>query len=259
MTGLKKRLILLEDDTNLVDQARLAFQKGGMDFVHVPVFIGVTVKDIQDAKKNRERGENLAENTYVRLRAESNPAALLYVLPSSYFNAFETSVPSNLEDKKLSTVQTNCRPGIDPNYWTSLDVSPEDLVVLDLNLTGAFPKDIEPKQRYGGKDTLKLLQELKNEGRLSGLEKVLVATSIKGEVDPRRAQVDFLECEGFDVYGMEKGVQEAVSRTSEFGTGAIPSSKLVAVPSAYKLALVRTVQAIYEGDIEPLNKGWREQ
>ncbi len=117
-------------------------------------------------------------------------------------------------------------------YWQGLGIMPEDLVVLDLNLR-------EPT--YSGLDVLRRLEDGKRRGNLPGLDKVLVATSIRGQVNPANPSGDIALTTGFDVYGLEKGVD---------ASGRI-------TPAGYGASLADKVESIYAGSDTPLNDGWR--
>lgn len=114
-----------------------------------------------------------------------------------------------------------------PEYWESIDITKDDLVVLDLNF----------KMAYSGLDTLRLLETEKEKGHLAGLERVLVATSLKQQID----SPDVAFVNGFDVYGLEKGVD---------------ASRQVDV-AAYGNCLLSKVKSIYSGSEKAVNEGWR--
>ena len=115
-------------------------------------------------------------------------------------------------------------------YWRNLDIMPHDLVVLDLNLQLAGA-------RWTGLEVLQLLDNEKKAGRLPGLERVLIATGVPGQVDPENIYPEIGFVSRFKVYGMEKG-EDSAGRTSAVGYGA---------------SLVRKVEAIIAGTEEELN------
>src|SRR3989338_614120 len=88
-------------------------------------------------------------------------------------------------------------------YWNTLGIEAADLVVLDLN----FKNYVNPETNvrtplsFSGKEVLRTLQQEKKRGNLVGLERVLVATSMKAEVDPKHVSPDIAFVEGFKVYG----------------------------------------------------------
>lgn len=113
-------------------------------------------------------------------------------------------------------------------YWQRLNLTAEDIPVLDLNL----------KSKYSGLDVLRLLQREKASGRLAGLEQVLVATSLKGQVSPESVSPDIAFIDEFSVYGIEKG-QDAMRKVdvADYGT-----------------SLVSMINSIYAGSATPLNR-----
>lgn len=136
------------------------------------------------------------------------------------------------------------------DYWKSLGITGDDVVILDLNLQRATVGGVKVVGRtiaggsrpgYSGFDVLKRLQESKRGGELPELERVLVATSIARTVRPRSVSPDLAFATGFDVYGMEKGVD---------ATGKVDSR-------GYAQGLLATIARIYRGEIAPLNQGWR--
>lgn len=136
------------------------------------------------------------------------------------------------------------------DYWRSLNITSEDIIILDLNLQRATVGGVKVVGRtiaggsrpgYSGFDVLRLLQESKRRGELTELERVLVATSIARTVRPRSVNPHLAFATGFDVYGMEKGVD---------ATGKVDSR-------GYAQGLLATIARIYRGEIAPLNQGWR--
>ncbi len=134
-------------------------------------------------------------------------------------------------------------------YWSSLGIEAEDLVVLDLN----FKNYVNPETKvrtplsFSGKEVLRTLEQGKKKGSLAGLEQVLVATSMKAEVDPKHVSPDLAFVEGFKVYGLEKAVDQ---------TGRIID---------YGRSLAYMIHQIYEGAagrvgdkiVLPLNQEWK--
>ncbi len=81
----------------------------------------------------------------------------------------------------------------DPTYWDGLDLQPDDTVVVDLNL----------RADHSGYDVLSLLEREKAAHHLSGLENVLVATSLREQVEPERIDPRIGLLRGFKVFGLE--------------------------------------------------------
>ncbi|GEM_PF-1462042 len=134
-------------------------------------------------------------------------------------------------------------------YWNTLSIEAADLVVLDLN----FKNYVNPETNvrtplsFSGKEVLRTLEQEKKRGNLVGLERVLVATSMKAEVDPKHVSVDIAFVEGFKVYGLEKAMDQ---------TGRIVD---------YGRSLAYKIHQIYEGAAGrvgekialPLNQEWK--
>lgn len=132
-------------------------------------------------------------------------------------------------------------------YWRELQITGEDLVVVDLHL-GDYVDPISREKKsipFTGRDILSLFQREKLSGNMQGLEKVLVATSLPLEVDFENPSAFYVGLRGFDVYGMEKGRDK---------TGRITS---------YGISLAQKISQIYDnfGGVEemPLNAGWRNE
>lgn len=119
------------------------------------------------------------------------------------------------------------------DYWKSCQITSQDLVVLDLNFRLA---DV----RYSGKEVLRVLEQGKKAGDLQQLEQILVATSMKSEVDPKQVSPDiaFID-ERIKMYGLEKGVH--------------PITRLVDL-QGYGTSLLTTIKEIYQGKRTVLNK-----
>jgi hypothetical protein len=139
-----------------------------------------------------------------------------------------------MNDTYTSVIAVGIGNANTPTYWRGLNIKSRDLVILDLNLKQAGV-------RYSGKDVLRILESEKRQGNLAGLEQVLVATSVQGEVDPHNVSPDIALIDGFDVYGMEKGTSEREG---------IDIDK-------YGASLSEAIADIYAGRAEALNKGWR--
>ncbi len=110
--------------------------------------------------------------------------------------------------RRYEFIQTKLPRVKDHLYWRELGVGAEDLVVLDLN----FKNYVDPDTRqrialsFSGKDVLRVLDADKKRGGLPGLERVLIATSMKAEVDPKQVSPDIALLDGFKVYGLEKAI-----------------------------------------------------
>ncbi len=132
-------------------------------------------------------------------------------------------------------------------YWRQLDITPNDLVVVDLHL-GHYT-DPATRERvpilFNGQDILRVLEKEKLNGNLQGLEKVLVATSLPLEVSEANPAAFYVNLQGFDIYGMEKGFNKQ---------GRVQS---------YGISLAKKITEIYHefGGVEevPLNAGWRNE
>ena len=132
-------------------------------------------------------------------------------------------------------------------YWRELQITGEDLVVVDLHL-GDYVDPVSREKKsipFTGRDILNLFQREKLSGNMQGLEKVLVATSLPLEVDFENPSAFYVGLRGFNVYGMEKGRDK---------TGRITS---------YGISLAQKISQIYDnfGGVEemPLNAGWRNE
>ncbi len=113
-------------------------------------------------------------------------------------------------------------------YWRGLALTGDDIPIIDLNL----------KSKYSGLDVIRLLQREKSAGALNGLEHVLVATSLKGQVAPGSVSPDLAFVDGFRVYGVEKGVDAARKvDVADYGT-----------------SLASMIGRIYAGTATPLNR-----
>ena len=96
-------------------------------------------------------------------------------------------------------------------YWRGVRIKPHDLIILDLNLE-------ESGLRYSGLDVLKLFEYEKNQQRtLRGLEQVLVATSVRHQVDPEYVFPEIALAIGFTIYGLEKGVDPVTDKVTNYG------------------------------------------
>ncbi len=116
-------------------------------------------------------------------------------------------------------------------YWRGLEIGREDLIVLDLN----FKNYINPITRekthlsFSGKEVLRVLEQEKKIAQLPGLERVLIATSMRAEVDPKQVSPDIALVDGFNVYGLEKAVG--------------PNGQII----GYGRSLAEKIHQIYEG------------
>ena len=127
-------------------------------------------------------------------------------------------------------VDVEVRLAMDPNYWKKLEIKTEDAVGLDLNFTLA---DVS----YSGLEMFSLLSEERQKGELKGLVRVLVQTSIAGQISGSTVHPDFViqpthSRGGFDVGAYEKSVNPV--------TGQV----LVA---SYRHGLVRALSDLYAG------------
>ncbi len=128
---------------------------------------------------------------------------------------------------------------IDLNYanditeWSRQQIQSKDLVVLDLNFKLAGVN-------YSGKEVLRLLEQGKKTNVLAGLDQILVATSMRGEVDPRQVspEIAFID-ERIAMYGLEKGVNQL--------TRAVD-------PLTYGQSVLHAVDEIYRGTRTVLNR-----
>ncbi len=121
----------------------------------------------------------------------------------------------------------------DISEWSGQQIQHTDLVILDLNfkLIGV---------NYSGKDILRLLEQGKKTNVLVGLEQILIATSMRGEVDPRQVspEIAFID-ERIAMYGLEKGVNQL--------TRAVD-------PQTYGQSVLQAVNEIYRGTRTVLNR-----
>ena len=112
-------------------------------------------------------------------------------------------------------------------YWQELGIKPEDLVILDLNFK-------QQGVNYSGLQVLDFIDTAKGQGKLLGLEKVLVATNMKAQLD----SPDILLKDNVIIYGMEKTT----------------NAKHEVNPMGYAANLCDKVNRIYRGQEEQLNK-----
>ncbi len=117
-------------------------------------------------------------------------------------------------------------------YWNSLNISSNDLIVLDLHYEG---------RDFQGKDLFFDLFDAKEDGNLPGLTKILVATSKKGQVSIGGSGLDpdFATApQTIDVYGMEKATNPNLRST---------------IVGQYGPALRSVVDDIYAGNQPKIN------
>ena len=113
-------------------------------------------------------------------------------------------------------------------YWKKVNPTKDDLVVMDLNfkLAGA---------NFSGLTVLNLLNREKQKGQIPGLEQVLVATSLKRQLDSPDICLDLT---AYRVYGLEKAVG--------------PNNQVVS--GSYANSLVDTIDKVYAGTARQLNR-----
>lgn len=116
----------------------------------------------------------------------------------------------------------------DPTYWQALDLQAGDTLVIDLNL----------RADHSGYDVLSLLEREKAARRLGGLENVLVATSLREQVELKKVDPRIGLLRGFRVYGLEKGTD--VRRNVDV--------------QRYGTSLLDMIDRIYCGEEAPLNE-----
>lgn len=121
-------------------------------------------------------------------------------------------------------------------YWQEQNLTPDDLVCLDLKLIG---------YNHSGQDVFVKLQQGKQRGVLPGLKQVLIQTHLKAEVDPKHINMYFATASEFQVYGYEKAVKPSSS----------PRERLVD-PVPYAIGLVEAIEEIYRGTRLQLNKAF---
>ena len=137
-----------------------------------------------------------------------------------------------LQKESYEPLRVQIEYAMEFSEWQSYGITPRDLVVLDLNFKIAGVK-------YSGKDVLKVLENGKQRGILPGLEKILIATSMKAEVDPRQVSPDiaFID-ERIKMYGLEKGVNQTTRMVDSQG---------------YAVSLLAAIHEIYQGQRSILN------
>ncbi len=123
-------------------------------------------------------------------------------------------------------------------YWRTLALTPQDLPVIDLNL----------RQQYNGKAILQLLQREKRAGRLSGLERVLVATAIREDLQPGYDGI-ISSVKAYRIYGLAKDMK-AVPTVQR--NGRVINREDVDVRT-YGYLLKVMVEKIYGGIAVPIN------
>ncbi len=111
-------------------------------------------------------------------------------------------------------------------YWQQVNPTPTDLVVMDLNFKLAG-------MSFSGLTVLNLLNREKQRGQLCGLEQVLVATSLKQQLNSPGICLDLT---AYRVYGLEKAMG--------------PNNQVV---GSYAHSLVDTIDQIYAGKAKQLN------
>ena len=113
-------------------------------------------------------------------------------------------------------------------YWKKVNPTKDDLVVMDLNFKLAGVN-------FSGLTVLNLLNREKQRGQLPGLEQVLVATSLKRQLDSPDICLDLT---AYRVYGLEKAVG--------------PNNQVVS--GSYANSLVDTIDKVYAGTARQLNR-----
>lgn len=114
-------------------------------------------------------------------------------------------------------------------YWIGLGITSQDLVILDLNFK-------QKGVNYSGIEVLRFIDESK--GKLEGLERVLVATSMKQQLNSPDVCLTRNTPPALSVYGMEKATDaKREVKLMDYGTG-----------------LGNTVDRIYQGTERPLNE-----
>ncbi len=114
------------------------------------------------------------------------------------------------------------------NYWIGINLTKDDLVVMDLNFKLA-------RVSFSGIDVLRMLDTEKMRGQLPGLEQVLVATGTKGQLSSVDIRLDLTK---YNVYGIEKAM----------------SADGKAVVGSYGQSLLNAVNDIYRGKGKILNR-----
>ncbi len=143
--------------------------------------------------------------------------------------------------------QVDLAEASDTHYWMNLHIQTDDLIVLDLNFKEYRDPTTQQKAALvcSGKDILARLEQCKQQGYVLELERVLIATSNVREIDPRNPSWDIAKIEGFDVYGLAKGI-DARGKVINYGE-----------------SLVQRIKDIYadpkQERIHPLNYGWRDK
>ena len=113
-------------------------------------------------------------------------------------------------------------------YWKKVNPTKDDLVVMDLNFKLAGVN-------FSGLTVLNLLNREKQKGQIPGLEQVLVATSLKRQLDSPDICLDLT---AYRVYGLEKAVG--------------PNNQVVS--GSYANSLVDTIDKVYAGTARQLNR-----
>ena len=113
-------------------------------------------------------------------------------------------------------------------YWKKVNPTKDDLVVMDLNFKLAGVN-------FSGLTVLNLLNREKQRGQLPGLEQVLVATSLKQQLNSPDICLDLT---AYRVYGLEKAMG--------------PNNQVVS--GSYANSLVDTIDKVYAGTARQLNR-----
>src|SRR3989338_1080337 len=113
-------------------------------------------------------------------------------------------------------------------YWKKVNPTKDDLVVMDLNFKLAGVN-------FSVLTVLNLLNREKQRGQIPGLEQVLVATSLKRQLDSPDICLDLT---AYRVYGLEKAVG--------------PNNQVVS--GSYANSLVDTIDKVYAGTARQLNR-----
>lgn len=114
-------------------------------------------------------------------------------------------------------------------YWQGLGITPKDLVVLDINFK-------QKGVNYNGLEVLEFIDSAKTQRQLLGLEKVLMATSMKDQLNSFDVRGTRTQPPVLSVYGMEKATNAKHEVTGIYATD-----------------LCDKVARIYSGQETPLN------
>ena len=143
-------------------------------------------------------------------------------------------------------------------YWKKVNPTKDDLVVMDLNFKLAGVN-------FSGLTVLNLLNREKQKGQIPGLEQVLVATSLKRQLDSPDICLDLT---AYRVYGLEKvWVEKSLKQQLNspdicldltayrvYGLEKAVGPNNQVVSGSYANSLVDTIDKVYAGTARQLNR-----